>query len=258
MMSRLSRWLLVVVLGIGLVSVSVADKLKIATEAFYEPFAYKAADGTLVGFDIDITYALCDVMGAECEIIEQDWDGLIPGLLAKKYDAIIASMSITPKRQKVVDFAGPYYKEPSKFYAKKGAGLVDTPAGLSGKKIGILRATTFEDYLVKHFPNAVIKGYPTQDEVYLDLSAGRVEIGLGAGSAIEKGFLSKEAGKDFEFFGGTHWDDEINGTGTGIPVRKEDTALRDRFNAAIKTLRENGTYKKINDKYFSFDIWGLD
>ena len=93
------------VLSLGMIAPSFGDTLKIATEAFYEPFAYKAADGSLVGFDIDITYALCDAMGAECEIIEQDWDGLIPGLLAKKYDAIIASMSITPERQKVVDFA---------------------------------------------------------------------------------------------------------------------------------------------------------
>ena len=152
-MFKIVRLCLFAMLGLGLVSVSSADKLRIATEAFYEPFAYKAADGTLVGFDIDITYALCDAMGAECEIIEQDWDGLIPGLLAKKYDAIVASMSITPDRQKVVDFAGPYYKEPTKFFAKKGSGLVDTPEGLKGVKIGILRATTFEKYLEKHFPD---------------------------------------------------------------------------------------------------------
>ena len=257
-MFKFVRLCLFALLGLGLVSVSSADKLRIATEAFYEPFAYKAADGTLVGFDIDITYALCDAMGAECEIIEQDWDGLIPGLLAKKYDAIIASMSITPDRQKVVDFAGPYYKEPTKFFAKKGSGLVDTSEGLKGVKIGILRATTFEKYLQKHFPDAVIKGYPTQDEVYLDLAAGRVDAGMSAGTAAQKGFLDKDAGKDFDFFGCTDWDDAINGTGTGIPVRKEDTELRERFNAALSAIRANGTYKKINDKYFNFDIWGMD
>ncbi len=246
------------VLSLGMITPSFGDTLKIATEAFYEPFAYKAADGSLVGFDIDITYALCDAMGAECEIIEQDWDGLIPGLLAKKYDAIIASMSITPERQKVVDFAGPYYKEPSKFYARKGSGLSDTAEGLAGKTIGVLRATTFEKYIQKHFPDAVIKGYPTQEEVYLDLAAGRVDAGMASGTPVQKGFLDKEAGKDFEFFGGTHWDEEIHGIGTGIPVRKEDAALRDRLNAAIKTIRGNGVYQKINDKYFSFDIWGLD
>ena len=227
------------------------------TEAAYEPFAFKTADGELVGFDIDFTYALCEEMGVECEIVEQDWDGLIPGLLAKKYDAIIASMSITEERMRIIDFAGPYYRAPNQFFALKGSGLSDTPESLAGRKVGVLRATALEKFVRKHYPDADVRTYPSQEEVYLDLGARRLEVGFTSAPAVELGFLDKEAGQDFEFIGGTHYDEELFGVGTGIALRQEDTEPRDRMNAAIKAIRENGVYKAVNDKYFTFDIYGL-
>ncbi len=253
----ISRALAIATLALSLVGNAAAEKVLIGTEAAYEPFAYKTADGKLTGFDIDFTYALCQAMGVECEIIEQDWDGLIPGLLSKKYDVIIASMSITEERMKIIDFAGPYYREPARFYGPKGSGLEDTPASLTGKKVGVLRATILEKYLRKHFPDVDLRTYPSQEEVYLDLSARRLDAGFAAGSAVQFGFLGKDAGKDFEFFGDSHYDGEIFGLGSGMAVRKEDTQLKDRMNAALKTIRENGAYKAVNDKYFSFDIYGM-
>ncbi len=251
------RAIATLILALAFATNAIAEKVLVGTEAAYEPFAYKTADGELVGFDIDFTYALCEEMKVECEIIEQDWDGLIPGLLAKKYDVIIASMSITEERMKVIDFAGPYYRAPARFYALKGSGLTDTKDSLAGRKIGVLRATTLEKFVSKHYPDADLRTYPTQEEVYLDLAARRLDAGFASAPAVELGFLNKEAGKDFEFIGGTHYDEELFGVGTGIALRQGDPALKDRMNAAIKAIRENGVYKSINDKYFTFDIYGF-
>lgn len=244
-------------LALTIVGNVAAEKIFVGTEAAYEPFAFKTADGKLTGFDIDFTYALCEAMGVECEIVEQNWDGLIPGLLAKKYDVIIASMSITEERMKVIDFAGPYYREPAQFFGLKDSGLEDTPESLAGKKVGVLRATALEKYVRKYFPDVDLRAYPSQEEVYLDLSARRLDAGFAAGSAVQFGFLDKENGKDFAFFGAVHYDDEIFGVGTGMAIRKEDTALKDRMNEALNTIRDNGAYKAVNDKYFSFDIYGM-
>lgn len=158
---------------------------------------------------------------------------------------------------KIIDFAGPYYRAPARFYALKGSGLTDTQESLAGRKIGVLRATTLDKFVKKHYPDADLRTYPTQEEVYLDLSARRLEAGFASAPAVELGFLNKEAGQDFEFIGGTHYDEELFGVGTGIALRQGDPALRDRMNAAIKAIRENGVYKSINDKYFTFDIYGF-
>ena len=249
------RAIATLILALAFATNAVAEKVLVGTEAAYEPFAFKTADGELVGFDIDFTYALCEEMKVECEIIEQDWDGLIPGLLAKKYDVIIASMSITEERMKVIDFAGPYYRAPSRFFALKGSGLTDAQDSLAGRKIGVLRASTLEKFVKKHYPDADLRTYPSQEEVYLDLAARRLEVGFAAALTVELGFLNKEAGKDFEFIGGTHYDEELFGVGTGIALRQGNDALRERMNAAIKAIRENGVYKKINDKYFTVDIY---
>ena len=251
------RAIATLVLALAFVTNAVAEKVLVGTEAAYEPFAFKTADGELVGFDIDFTYALCEEMKVECEIIEQDWDGLIPGLLAKKYDVIIASMSITEERMKIIDFAGPYYRAPARFYALKGSGLTDTQESLAGRKIGVLRATTLEKFVKKHYPDADLRTYPTQEEVYLDLSARRLEAGFASAPG-----------------GGVRLPQQGGGTGLrvhrGHPLRRGtlrrrhrdraapgDPALRDRMNAAIKAIRENGVYKSINDKYFTFDIYGF-
>ena len=178
------------------------QKVKIGTEGAYPPFNSIDKDGKLVGFDIDIANALCDAAGFECEFVVQDWDGMIPGLMAKKYDAIIASMSITEERKKKVDFTGKYYNTPAKFFARKGSGLEISPEGLKGKTIAVQRATTHENFLNDNYAGSVtVKSYATQDEAYLDIVSGRADAGIADSVAVMDGFLGTAEGKDFEFVG---------------------------------------------------------
>ena len=245
-----------VVLGLVLVFCMVgnalaADKIRIATEGAYPPFNMKNAKGELVGFDVDIAKALCSQMKADCDIVAQDWDGILPGLLAKKYDAIIASMSITPERQKKVAFTNPYYSNYLRFAAAKGSGLEATKEGLKGKRLGAQRATIAAQYLEDNFRSvAEIKVYDTQEAAYLDLKAGRIDALL---SDIYPAYdwLQQPDNDKFEFIGKSiDIDDKI-----GIAIRKGEQELADKFNAALKAIREDGTYQKINEKYFPFDIF---
>jgi polar amino acid transport system substrate-binding protein/arginine/ornithine transport system substrate-binding protein len=235
-----------------------ADKLRIGVEGAYPPFSWKEPDGTIKGFDIDIANALCEKMGVECEMVEQDWDGIIPALLAKKYDAIVASMSITEERKKRVDFTNKYYNEPAKFVAKKDPGFDATPEGLKGKAVGVQRGTIHQCYMEKAFPDADLKLYATQEEVFLDLASGRLDAQISSSIQALEGFLKTDEGKDYAFLGGNQYDEECHGIGAGIALRKGEDDLRQAFNAAIKEIRADGTYKKINDKYFEFDIYGID
>lgn len=230
--------------------------IRIATEAAYPPFAFKTADGKLAGFDIEFIDAVCKQMAAQCKVVEQNWDGLLPGLKGRKYDAVIASMSITDKRKKIVDFSNRYYRDPARFIAKKGADYQDTREGMAGKTIGVLIGTTHQEYIEMNFPEAELRLYPTQEEVYLDLTTGRLDAAVANGIATEFGFLKSEQGKDYAFFGRSHYEPSIHGEGTGIAIRKEDSDLTAMFNTAIDEMRANGSYQAVNNKYFSFDIYG--
>ena len=231
-------------------------KIRIGVEGAYPPFSSITESGKLVGFDIDIALELCKTMGAECSLVPQDWDGIIPALLARKYDAIVASMSITEERQKKVAFTDKYYSTPAKFVRKKGSGIEITKAGLAGKSVGVQRATTHDNFITGEFGESVtIKRYGTQDEAYLDAVAGRLDLLLADSVAMDDGFLSTEQGADFEFVGPGYTDPKYFGEGAAIAVRKKDTDLAEKFNAAIKTIRANGKYKAINDKYFDFDVY---
>lgn len=233
------------------------QKVKIGTEGAYPPFNSIDKDGKLVGFDIDIANALCDAAGYECEFVVQDWDGIIPGLLAKKYDAIIASMSITDERKQKVDFTGKYYNTPAKFFAKKGSGLEITPEGLKGKVIAVQRATIHENFLNDNYGGIVtVKSYATQDEAYLDIVSGRADAGLADSVAVMDGFLNTDQGKDFQFVGPDFNDPKWFGDGAGIAVRKGEADLLNGLNAALEKILADGTYKKINAKYFDFDVYG--
>ena len=231
-------------------------KIKIGVEGAYPPFSSIGTDGKLKGFDIDITYALCEQMKAQCTLVQQEFDGMIPSLQAKKIDAVIASMSITEERQKVVDFSDKYYRTPARFVAKKNSGLTVTAAGLKGKRIGVQRVTTHDRFATDTFKESEIVRYAKQDDVFLDLTAGRLDGALLDWMAASEGFLKSPAGKDYGFLGPIYIDFKYFGVGAGIAVRKGDTALRNDFNAAIKAIRANGTYKKIQDKYFEFDVYG--
>jgi len=242
--------------AVGIAPVKAGEMLRIGVEGAYPPFSWKEADGTLKGFDIEIAEALCMKMGVTCELIEQDWDGIIPALLAKKYDAIVASMSITEERKKRVDFSNKYYNTPAKFVAPKDTGLMDTPEGLSGKSVGVQRGTIHQCYMEKMFPDADLRLYATQEEVFLDLTSGRLDAQISSSIQAEEGFLKTDAGADFAFFGGDQFDRKIHGDGAGIAVRKGEDDLRNKLNLAINAIREDGTYQAINAKYFDFDIYG--
>ena len=233
------------------------DKVRIGVEGAYPPFSYVTASGELQGFDIEIARALCDEIGAECTLVQQDWDGIIPALLARKYDAIIASMSITEERKKKVAFTNKYYSTPAKFAQAKGAGIEISADGLKGKTVGVQRATIHDNFVTATFGDAVdVRRYGSQDEAYLDAVAGRLDLLLADSVAMAEGFLNTPEGAGWEFVGPGYTDPEFFGDGAGIAIRKNNQDLVDKFNAAIDAIRANGKYQEINDKYFEFDVYG--
>ncbi|MDQ0510795.1 ABC transporter substrate-binding protein [Ancylobacter amanitiformis] len=228
-------------------------KVRIGTEGAYPPFNSVDSAGKLVGFDIDIANALCEKMKVECTFVAQDWDGIIPALLAKKYDAIVASMSITDERKEKVAFTVPYYLTPGNFIAPKDTTLTAiTPEALKGKVLGAQSSTTGATYLEDKYKGSEVKLYPTQDEANADLAAGRLDA-VAADKFVLYEWLEKtDAGKCCKFIGPDLAD--MNPDGTGIAVRKEDNELREMLNKAIKDIQADGTYQKINAKYFPFPI----
>ena len=242
-------------LALAVTSVN-ADALRVGVEGAYPPFSWKEADGTLKGFDIDFAHEVCKRLDRECVLVEQEWDGMIPALLARKFDTIIASMSITEERKKKVDFTVKYYNTPAKLVAKKNPGFEGTAAGLNGKRLGVQRATTHQCSAEKLYPGAELVLYATQDEVWQDLGSGRLDAQLSDSLQAYEGFLVLDVGQDFDFLGDALDDVECQGVGAGFAIRKEDSALRDALSKAIQDIRADGTYKVINDKYFAVDIYG--
>ncbi len=238
------------VLSLSVTQAAAAGKLRIGTEGAYPPFNFVDSNGALQGFDVDIAKALCTHMKTDCTFIKQNWDGIIPALMAKKLDAIVASMSITPERKKAVDFTNRYYTNKLQFVAKTGMTLDTSVAGLKGKVIGAQRATVSGEWLEKNRPGATIKLYDTQENAYLDLASGRLDAVL-ADALVNYEWLKSDAGKKFEFKGKP----VFNGDLIGIAVRKGDTALRLKLNKALAAIMADGTYAKINAKYFPFSIY---
>jgi putative lysine/arginine/ornithine/histidine/octopine transport system substrate-binding protein len=240
---------LVAVLGLGVGMANAGDKIRIGTEGAYPPFNGVDKDGKAFGFDIDIANALCAEMKADCEIIAPlDWDSIIIGLNKKKYDAIIASMSITEERLKAVDFTDPYYSNNLTMVAKKGSGV--DPKNLKGKSVGAQRATISANYVTDQMKDVDAKLYDTQENAYLDLTSGRVDV-LVSDKLPAYDWLRSDAGKDFEFVGDAiDVNDKI-----GIAVRQKEDDLRMKLNAALKAIVANGKYAEINAKYFPFSIF---
>ncbi len=232
-------------------------EVRIAIEGAYPPFSTVDKNGNLQGFDVDIAKALCEAMKVQCKVVKSDWDGIIPGLLARKFDAIISSMSATEERKQTVDFSNKYYQVPARFVRKKGSNIEITPESLKGKTIGVQRATIHDKYLSDNYGNIVkINRYDTQDAANQDMLAGRLDLLLADYTALLDGFLNTPAGKDFEVVGPPLTDPKWFGDGVAVAVRKQDKDLREMFNKAIDAIRADGTYKKIQDKYFDFDIYG--
>jgi polar amino acid transport system substrate-binding protein len=249
-------------LGLTSLTAQAQDVIKFANaDEPYPPFSSKDASGKWVGFEIDLMDAVCAEMKAKCELVPIAWDGIIPALQEKKIDVIWASMSITDERKQVIDFSDKYYNTPTAFIGPKSEKVDTCPETgvckdwMKGKIIGVQVSTVHANYVQKTFGDvAEVKTYDKQDNANADLVAGRVDLVMADAIALDD-FLKSDAGKDFEQKALAP-DDPIFGPGVGGGVRKEDTKLRDAISAAIKAIRENGTYKKINDKYFDFDVYG--
>ncbi|WP_174802443.1 transporter substrate-binding domain-containing protein [Martelella limonii] len=230
-------------------------KVGVAAEP-YPPFTVPDASGNWSGWEIDFMNAVCDQAKLDCVITPISWDGIIPALTAGKIDAIMSSMSITPDREKEIAFTNKYYSTPGAIVAAKGSDIKPTAESLSGKILGVQVSTTNQDYAAKHFPDAKLKTYQTQDEVNQDLYAGRIDAEIADVVTLQP-FLESDDGKACcEMVGNVAEDVDIYGPGIGIGLRKDDTQLKDTFNAAIVAVRENGTYEEITKKYFDFDIYG--
>lgn len=237
----------------GTIGRSAADEvpLKVATEGAFEPFNYTDPSGSLVGFDIDITNAILDKAGLKGEWIRQDWDGLIPGLLAGKFDMISASVSITDERKKKVDFTDAIYRTSIRFVAPKDTLTSETPEALAGKKLGAQRATVSATYLKENYPNSDVKLYDTQDALRLDLTAGRIEALLADQVALSRGFMKTPEAAGFEYFG-----EGIKvGEGIALVIPKGHDKLRQKLNAAIAVVKKDEIFQTLSDKYFpGFDL----
>lgn len=238
-------------------------EVRIATEGAFPPFNEVASDGSVRGLEIDLGNAICAEMKLKCTWVRQEWDGMIPALVSRKYDAIMAAMSITEERKQKVDFSNKYYASPVALVGRKGSPLLPSPESLRGKKIAVQRGTVSDNYATKFWePKGVqLVRYGKQDEVYLDLAAGRVDATLTDYWEAQGGFVGKPAGKDYAFlgekvYGKTPEERATVGEGIGVAVRKRDQDLKEIFNKGIATIRANGTYDRIVRKYFNEDIYG--
>ncbi len=250
-----------------------ADKIRIGTEGAYPPWNSKNEAGKLIGFEVELAWSLCRYMGKQCEIVEQDWDGMIPALIMRKFDAIMAGMSITAERQKVISFSQGYADEVAQLAVMKGSSLegMDTPSGinlslggsdvkkalktltaaLAGKTVCVQTATIHQNFLDSGDVGSVnVRTYKTQDEVNLDLASGRCDAALAAAVAFTD--YAEKSGKSVVLVGPT-FSGGAFGNGVGVGIRQDDTELLKAFNKAIEKARKNGDISRIATKWFGFD-----
>jgi polar amino acid transport system substrate-binding protein len=238
-----------------------ARELRVGSECTYPPFNYKDANGQLLGFDIDVAKEVVKRIGADASFVCQPFDSLIPGLLAGKFDLLAASMSITDERKKRIDFSIPYRSSTARFIGADNSDakpLTDdgqpNAAGMKGKTIAIQRSSTYETYMRDKFPGASIQLYDTVDNMLLDLTSKRVDLVFAGPIKLATDFLDKPRGKGYRFIGPEINDVKYFGPGVGIGLRKDDAALLAEVDKAMKALIADGTFKTINDKYWSFSV----
>jgi arginine/ornithine transport system substrate-binding protein len=229
------------------------DTVRFGVDVPYEPMEYRTPEGELTGFDIELGNALCAEMGIECEWVVQGWDGIIPGLMSRKYDAIMSSMTINEERREQVLFSDPYFTPPSAWFVPADSNI-DMPAKetLEGKNIGVQRGTLQDNYVSDMYGNvADINRYATADDMVLDMEAGRLDA-VFLDFPVGKSTLLDSQDGNYKVVGSMITEPKSYfGDGFGIAFRKRDEELASKFNEALATLKENGTYDKIFDKYFS-------
>ena len=280
-MNKLKIFGLGILISLFLSITSNADSIRIGTEGAYPPWNSKDASGNLIGFEVDLAKELCAIMKHECTIVEQDWDGMIPALLMRKFDAIMAGMSITAERQKTITFSQGYADEVASLAVMKGSSLegMDTPEGinlslggsdvknalktltsaLAGKTVCVQTATIHQNFLDSGDVGSVnVRTYKTQDEVNLDLASGRCDAALAAAVAFTD--YAEKSGKAVVLTGPTFSGGAFgNGVGVGIrqggddKIGKRDAKLLKDFNRAINTARKKGIISKLAIKWFGFD-----
>jgi octopine/nopaline transport system substrate-binding protein len=250
-----------------------AKKITIATEGAYAPWNFVNSQGKLEGFELDLGAELCKRAKLECEFVAQDWDGIIPSLTAKKYDAIMAGMNITPKRMETISFSVPYAAGPHGFMALKSSGfklpegtfhlekdkaaadkaLEEIKAAFKGKVIGVQGSTTNSNFANAYFKDvAEVREYKTTEQHDLDLAAGRVDVLVAAHSAFAA-TMDTPAGKDMVIVG-PGFSGGMLGSGVAVGLRKEDADLKAAFDDAIKSAIADGTIKAISTKWFKLDM----
>ena len=274
-MNIFKKTILTVLVSLLLIGNVYADKVKIGTEGAYPPWNSKDASGNLIGFEVELANWLCIYAGHDCTIVEQDWDGMIPALLMRKFDLIMAGMSITAERQKTITFSQGYADEVAQLAVMKGSSLegMDTPSGinlplggsdvksalktltgaLAGKTVCVQTATIHQNFLDSGDVGSVkVRTYKTQDEVNLDLAAGRIDAALCDKAAMET-FADTPAGNGViligpDLFGGSF------GAGVGAGIRKSDSDLTAMFNKAIADATADGTVSRISMEWFGKDL----
>tara|TARA_B100001109_G_scaffold61115_1_gene49825 strand:+ start:185 stop:1012 length:828 start_codon:yes stop_codon:yes gene_type:complete len=272
-MNIFKKTILTVLASSFLVVSTYADNIKIGTEGAYPPWNSKDAAGNLIGFEVELANELCKIMKHNCTVVEQDWDGMIPALVSRKFDAIMAGMSITDERKKTINFSQGYADEVASLAVMKGsknAGLntlsainltdisADEQATLDtltkafkGKTIGVQTATIHQNFLDSGLMgNVKVRTYKTQDEVNLDLVAGRIDAALAAAVAFTD--YAEKSGKEVVLTGPTFAGGDF-GNGVGVGIRKGDSELLNDFNAAIDKARDDGIISRLAIKHFGFD-----
>ena len=232
-----------------------ANVLRLGIDPTYPPMDVKMPDGHVTGFDVDLADEICRRIAMHCEWVEMEFSGMIPALQARKIDAIISSMAITEKRMQQIAFSTKLFQFKSRLIAKTGAPLTVSAEGLRGKRVGVQSGTQFETYAQKNWQpgGAEVVAYQSQEGVFNDLMAGRLDAALLGSVEADNGFLKTPRGQGFGFVGGPL---EMGDHGTGIGLRKDDVALKANIDRAITSMRADGTYQKISRKYFDFDVYG--
>jgi lysine/arginine/ornithine transport system substrate-binding protein len=234
-------------------------EIKFGVDATYPPFESLAPNGDFIGFDVDLGRAICAQLKVKCVFVNQGFDGIIPALEARKFDAILSSMTVTPQRAQQIDFSSEMYNEPTSLIAKKGSGLMPTAASLKGKTVGVESGTIQESYANTYWKPAGVNvvSYPGQDQVYADLLSGRLDASLQDSVEADYGFLKTPKGADYELAGNVTDDPkDVLGSYIAIGIRKDEPKLKAKLDSAIAAIIANGTYKKIESKYFNFDVYG--
>ncbi len=264
-MTSLKHLIAAAVTAVALGAPASAETLRVGMECTYAPFNYKTETGELAGYDVDVAKGVADIIGADLEFVCQQWDGMIPALLANKFDLIVASMSITESRLEKIDFSSPYRDSVGRIIGKSGQDrkLFDDAgapiaANFDGLRIGVERASTYENWFNAKLPDADIVLYDGNEEMYLDLVNGRVDAIITNPMKAHLRFLSQEDGSGFEFISPAINEVEYFGVGVGIGLRQGQPELKARLNGAIKQLINDGKLTNYALQYFPFPIHNED